>query len=220
MLGVLGIVLPSFIHFGSRKDLLKRAERTQPALTPTESSPLQDGDALPAVVPALRLQPRTVIIVGTAVQSFLARATNGCRVRTRPANAMSMREIVIRPARRGDMPEIRALISRFPDELVQTDLPRVQSFFVAEQGTRVVGCCALQVYSRRLAEIRSLAVHPSFRERGVGASLVAACRRRASERRVQQILVVTSEPSFFEQRGFTVHPGWKTALFHDLDPRS
>lgn len=133
---------------------------------------------------------------------------------------MSMREIVIRPARRGDMPEIRALVSRFPDELVQTDLPRVQSFFVAEQGTRIVGCCALQVYSRRLAEIRSLAVHPSFRERGVGASLVSACRQRASERRVQQILVVTSEPSFFEQRGFTVHPGWKTALFHDLDPRS
>ena len=115
------------------------------------------------------------------------------------------------------MPWIRELIALFPNELLQEDLPRIPSFFVAEVRGRIVGCCALQVYSRRLAEVRSLAVHPEFQGRGIAARLVAACRRRGRERRVKQLFAVTSEPEFFERRGFTVHAGWKTALFASLD---
>lgn len=125
-------------------------------------------------------------------------------------------EVVVRPANPGEMPQIRKLISYFPRELLQTDLPRIQSFFVADHHGSVVGCCALQVYSRRLAEVRSLAVHPSYRGRGVARRLVEACRARGRERRVRQLFAVTSEPGFFEARGFTVHAGWKTALFANL----
>ena len=129
-------------------------------------------------------------------------------------------EVLVRPARRGEMPEIRRLIAYFPKELVQAELPRIQSFFVAESRDSIVGCCALQVYSRRLAEVRSLAVHPDFRGRGIAGRLVDACRRRGRERRVRQLIAVTSEPGFFEARGFTVHAGWKTALFANLDDKS
>lgn len=94
----------------------------------------------------------------------------------------------------------------------------MQSFFVADDGGTVVGCCALQIYSRRLAEVRSLAVHPHYREQGIAAKLVDACRERGRERRVKQLFVVTGEPQFFERRGFTVYPGWKTALFLTLGP--
>ena len=127
-------------------------------------------------------------------------------------------DLVIRPARRGEMPRIRELIRIFPNELVQSELPRIQSFFVAERDGEIVGCCALRVYSTRLAEVRSLAVHPDHRGRGIAGSLVDACRERGRERGVRQLLAVTSEPKFFEAHGFTVYPGWKTALFHDLDP--
>ena len=127
-------------------------------------------------------------------------------------------DLVIRPARRGEMPRIRELIRIFPNELVQFELPRIQSFFVAERDGEIVGCCALRVYSKRLAEVRSLAVHPDHRGQGVAGSLVDACRERGRERGVRQLLAVTSEPKFFESHGFTVYPGWKTALFHDLDP--
>ncbi len=115
------------------------------------------------------------------------------------------------------MPQIRELVSLFPKELIQVDLPRIPSFFVADHGGRIVGCCALQVYSRRLAEVRSLAVRPDYRGLGIAARLVDECRRRGKERRVKQLLAVTSEPGFFVGRGFTVHQGWKTALFADLD---
>ena len=115
------------------------------------------------------------------------------------------------------MPRIRELISYFPKALVQADIPRTQSFFVAEHRGVIVGCCALQVYSRRLAEVRSLAVHPDYRGRGIARRLVDACRDRGRQRRVRQLFAVTSEPGFFEARGFTVHAGWKTALFANLD---
>lgn len=123
---------------------------------------------------------------------------------------------MIRPARFGEMPQIRDLVAFFPGNLIQVDIPRIPSFFVAEHGGEIVGCCALQVYSRRLAEVRSLAVRPDYRGQGIGTQLVEACRRRGRERRVRQLFAVTSEPRFFEARGFAVHAGWKTALFADL----
>lgn len=129
-------------------------------------------------------------------------------------------EIVVRPARSGEMPSIRALIAAYPDELLQADLPRIPSFFVAERGGEIVGCCALQIYSKRLAEVRSLAVRPDCRGLGIAGRLVDACRIRGRERRVRQLFAVTSEPRFFESRGFTVHRGWKTAVFDDLEPSS
>ena len=127
------------------------------------------------------------------------------------------RGVTIRPARRGEMPRIRELIGLFPGRLVQKDLPRIPSFFVAEHRGVIVGCCALQVYSRRLAEVRSLAVRPEYQGQGIAVRLVEACRQRGRRRRVKQLFAVTSEPGFFERRGFTVHAGWKTALFASLD---
>lgn len=126
-------------------------------------------------------------------------------------------EVRIRPARPGDMPAIRELISLYPDDLMQRNLPRLPSFFVAASGAEIVGCCALQVYSRRLAEVRSLAVRPDCQRQGIAARLVDACRQRARRRRVRQLLAVTSRPGFFERRGFKVHSGWRTAVFDDLD---
>lgn len=127
-------------------------------------------------------------------------------------------QVVVRPAKAGELPAIRRLIGLYPDELVQDELPRISSFFVAESEGSIIGCCALQVYSRRLAEVRSLAIHPDFRGKGLAARLVDACRRRGIERRVRQLFAVTSEPGFFEGCGFTVHTGWKTAVFANLDP--
>lgn len=125
-------------------------------------------------------------------------------------------EAVIRPARRGEMKAIRRLIARYPHLLMQRDLPRVPSFFVAEGEGRIVGCCALQIYSRRLAEVRSLAVEPELARHGVGTRLVEACKQRARERGVQQIMAVTSSAPFFEKSGFSTFKQERIALFYDV----
>jgi amino-acid N-acetyltransferase len=116
------------------------------------------------------------------------------------------------------MPAIRALIRLFPQQLVQRDLPRMQSFFVATIGGKAVGCCALQIYSKRLAEVRSLAVHPGFQDRGVASKLVEACKHRASERGIKELFAVTGQTTFFERLGFATFRREKTAMFFELQP--
>jgi len=113
------------------------------------------------------------------------------------------------------MPAIRRLIAGYPHVLVQEDLPRVPSFLVADHDGEIVGCCALQIYSRRMAEIRSLAVVPGSEKRGIGRRLVEQCLERARERGVKQVLAVSSEARFFEALGFSTFFREKTALFHD-----
>lgn len=124
-------------------------------------------------------------------------------------------QATIRPARTGEMPAIRRLIAGYSNLLMQTDLPRIPSFFVAELDGRIVGCCALQVYSRRLAEVRSLPVHPDLTRSGIGSLLVEACKRRAHERGIKQVMAVTSSPAFFERLDFSTFKRELIALFHD-----
>lgn len=114
------------------------------------------------------------------------------------------------------MGRIRGLIRLFPEQLVQRNLPHVASFFVALAGDRIVGCCALQVYSKRMAEVRSLAVHPDFQDRGVASALVQECIRRAKERGVRELFAVTSQTSFFGRQGFATFRREKTAMFYEV----
>lgn len=111
------------------------------------------------------------------------------------------------------MPSIRALLSRYPEQLAQTNLPRISSFLVAAAGGRIVGCCALQIYSKRLAEVRSLAVDPDFQKRGVASHLVELCKQRARERGVRELFAVTSQTGFFGKAGFATFRREKMAMF-------
>ncbi len=121
----------------------------------------------------------------------------------------------VRAATHDDMPAVRSLISRYPEQLIQDDLPRAVSFVVAVSADQIVGCCALQIYSRRLAEVRSLAIDPEHTGLGIAKTLVERCLRRARQRNVKQVLAVSSEAAFFERCGFSTFFREKTALFYD-----
>ena len=124
--------------------------------------------------------------------------------------------VKIRPAAKGDMLAIRELIRLFPKQLLQQNLPRVNSFFVAYVGETLVGCCALQVYSKRLSEVRTLAVHPKFQDLGVASKLVDRCIQRARERGIKELFAVTSQREFFERMGFATFRREKMAMFFDV----
>jgi len=114
------------------------------------------------------------------------------------------------------MEGIRGLVRLFPGQLVQKNLPRVSSFFVATEGDKIIGCCALQVYSKRLSEVRSLAVHPDYQEQRVAARLVECCKKRAREMGIKELFAVTSRTSFFGRLGFATFRQEKTAMFLEL----
>lgn len=121
----------------------------------------------------------------------------------------------IRPARSLDEPAIRALLARFPETVMQEHLPRPEEFFVAEENG-IIACCALEVYSKRIAEIRSLAVLPEYRGRGIATQLVEACMDAARTQGIYELLAITSAVEFFEKRGFGTFNNEKYALIRAL----
>jgi N-acetylglutamate synthase-like GNAT family acetyltransferase len=123
----------------------------------------------------------------------------------------------LRPAQPGDVPAILALITEHAEQL----LPRrradvealIETFWVMEERGDVVGCCCLEVYSPKIAEVRSLAVRATARGRGYGARLVSAAVAEAKRRGIPQVLVVTSNVEFFSRQHFKPCLNEKYALF-------
>jgi N-acetylglutamate synthase-like GNAT family acetyltransferase len=106
--------------------------------------------------------------------------------------------------------EAGTLLRRTYDEIEEW-LP---NFFIAEAEGEIVGCAALEVYSKKLAEVRSLAVSPSVQGIGVGKALVKACVALAHEKDVLEVMAITSNEQFFQAIGFDFTlPGERKALF-------
>ena len=129
--------------------------------------------------------------------------------------------VIIRKAVQTDIPHLEAFIAPFVDDgkLLPRTLDELEdllnNFFIAEYEGRIVGCAALEIYSRKLAEIRSLAVSPETQGLGVGRMLVSACLVVAKERNVLEVMAITSSDQFFQACGFDYTlPGEKRALFY------
>jgi len=123
----------------------------------------------------------------------------------------------IRPAIEADRASIEALIRTYPDQLAQDHLPDTAEFFVAEDEKGIFGCCALEVYSPKIAEVRSLAVKEEYRGKGVARALVQACVDRAQEKGIRQVLAITGALDFFDKLGFKAFQSEKYALFRTFD---
>ena len=118
--------------------------------------------------------------------------------------------IGIRPARATDVEAMQELINGYAreDRMLERSrdflLEHVRDFLVADDGGRLLGCCALAVLTPDLAEIRSLAVVGEAAGRGVGRALVAACADEARRLGLRRIFALTLVPGFFERCGFTL----------------
>jgi len=126
----------------------------------------------------------------------------------------------IRPATMADVPAIHGLIS-FHAELNRmlfrslTELyENLRDFSVCERRGRVVGCGALELVWRDLAEIKSLAVDEKIRGQGIGNQLVRTLIEEARHLQLGQVFALTREQAFFEKLGFVVVP--KETLPHKV----
>jgi N-acetylglutamate synthase-like GNAT family acetyltransferase len=129
-------------------------------------------------------------------------------------------DVTIRPALPEDLEAVDAFIAPFV--AARRILPRTMdelslllpTGFVAECEGRIVGFATLEIYSRKLAELRSLAVADDFQGQGIGRRLVEACLELARSRRVFEVMTITSTDEFFRRCGFDFTlPGEKKALF-------
>jgi len=121
-----------------------------------------------------------------------------------------MQSIQTRGASLPDVGCIHAIIQPYAD--AGTLLPRslaelcenVRDFVVAEEDGHIVGCGALHLYGTHLAEIRSIAVPPARKGRGVGRALVDALMDEARRHSVTCVCLFTRTPSFFAHLGFQI----------------
>jgi amino-acid N-acetyltransferase len=118
----------------------------------------------------------------------------------------------IRIALPKDSKKIKALIARHPERLIQTNLPKLKDFFVAEKDGEIIACCALQVYSKRMAEIRSLVVEQHYWRQGIATKLIKECLKKAKKLKIYEVLSVTSSVLLFENQGFKMFNDEKYAL--------
>jgi len=116
----------------------------------------------------------------------------------------------IRSAKISDVKRINALVSSYAerDRMLFRSMADIyenlQAFTVAEVDGGVVGCCALEIIWSDLAEIKSLAVDETNKEKGIGRMLVTTAIEQASLLGVPRVFALTLEPDFFEKLGFKV----------------
>ena len=129
-------------------------------------------------------------------------------------------DTVIRPATQHDLSELTSFVDHFvrANRLLPRTVDELQELlptgFVATHNDRIVGFAALEVYSPKLAEIRSLAVMEEMQGHGIGKHLVDECIQLAQARQILEVMVVTSSDDFFRSCGFDYTlPGEKKALF-------
>ena len=117
--------------------------------------------------------------------------------------------VELRPARTSDVWAIRSLIDLYADDRILlskatvTLFEDVPEFVVAQdEDGRVLGCAAVHVLWEDLAEVRTLAVHPSMRGTGVGRRLLEEVIRRGRELGVRRMFCLTFAVDFFASAGF------------------
>jgi amino-acid N-acetyltransferase len=113
--------------------------------------------------------------------------------------------------RKASMPDIHALLQLINGYAAQgVMLPRtefemsenIRDFTLAYNGGRLVGCGALHFYTPTTGEVRSLAVDPELKSRGVGRAIVEALEREARDCGLHSIFAFTYATGFFEKLGF------------------
>jgi amino-acid N-acetyltransferase len=127
------------------------------------------------------------------------------------------RTVTVRRARTADVRAIDDLVERYAADRILLAKERVtlyedvQEFRVAEAAGVLVGCGALHVMWEDLAEVRTLAVDPAWRGRGVGSRLLTVLLDQARELGVRRLFCLTFEVEFFSRHGFHVVDGTPVA---------
>jgi len=138
-------------------------------------------------------------------------------------------EIKIREASPRDVVPLRGFLVAFFAErklLERTDeelLKLIQHGFVVERHGEIAGFAAIEVYSRKMAEIQCIAVSPDCQGQGLGKRLINYCVLRARELNIHELMAITSSEKPFTDCGFHYAlPDQKRALFihpQDEGPR-
>lgn len=78
----------------------------------------------------------------------------------------------------------------------------IRDYYVYIENGSVVGCAALHIFWKDLAEIKSIAVEEDYQKRGIGKQLIQKCLEEGKVLGINRLFVLTYIPEFFERMGF------------------
>lgn len=119
--------------------------------------------------------------------------------------ADALPDVIVRNASAADLPALERLLvdSQLPLDGVADALP---TFLVADAGGELVGVAGLEVCCEN-ALLRSVAVRPEWRSRGLGRVLVGRIIADAEARGIRALyLLTTTAERYFPSFGFTTIP--------------
>ena len=127
---------------------------------------------------------------------------------TESPSSRDANEVIVRKATMSDIHALLKLINDYAANGIM--LPRtefemsenIRDFSLAYLGERLAGCGALHFYTPTSGEVRSLAVDPDLKTRGVGRHIVEALETEAVENQLHAIFAFTYVPDFFRKVGF------------------
>lgn len=109
----------------------------------------------------------------------------------------------IGPAKASDLAEIKSLVAESGLPLDGID-DHWRTFIVARDGERMVACGGAEAH-RLAALLRSIAVAPDYRGRGLGRRIVRELIDRLAARGLREFYVLTTTAEgYFRKRGFSV----------------
>jgi len=115
---------------------------------------------------------------------------------------------IFRKADIKDAPNIQNLIGIFAkqDLMLSRSLidiyENIRDYVVASSKGKVVGCCALHICWKDLAEIKALAVDEEVHEQSIGKKLINSCLKEAKHLKIKKVFCLTYIPEFFKRFGF------------------
>ena len=126
--------------------------------------------------------------------------------------AFDTNKYILRQADIHDVNSIHAVISegalrgqiliRSEDDIKSVITSQVSQFFVVTENDRIIACCSVEIYNKKLAELRSLAVLSSYLKQGLGSALIKKCVAYATNQNVYEVLTITDKISLFGKFGF------------------
>ncbi|MFG5109136.1 N-acetyltransferase, partial [Campylobacter lari] len=78
----------------------------------------------------------------------------------------------------------------------------IRSYYIAVFEGKIIGFCALHIYTPKLAEIRSLVVDVKYRNQGIAQELVNCNLLEVKNLVIKEFLVLTYRPNLFKRLGF------------------
>jgi amino-acid N-acetyltransferase len=120
--------------------------------------------------------------------------------------------VLLRRGRPDDVRAIMPILNAYVREgllLPRTEeqvFRNIREFTVAVDAEGIVGCGALKLYSRELAEVGALAVHERAQGHGVGSAIVDALVDEARDLGIKRVIALTMSEHFFNRLGFRTVP--------------